>query len=92
MITSQTQTTIKYRLKVYSDRLIERPEAYFNAVFSNSSYYWRLIPSDTDQNFIQCESITLKCDPSIKNDLEGLFESITPDMYMSHSRSYVIVD
>tara|TARA_R110002012_G_scaffold244288_1_gene418980 strand:+ start:416 stop:670 length:255 start_codon:yes stop_codon:yes gene_type:complete len=81
---------IKYRLKVYSDRVVERPEAYFNAVFGSLSSYWDLVPSDLDENFIQCESIALEVDPTNKNELENQFDDITPEMYMSHSRSYVI--
>ena len=79
---------IKLRTRVYSDCEVRSPEAYFNRVFTNYHQYWNLIESD-DTNCILVEtSATYEYD---EDNIDDLYDSITPTMYESTSRSYVKV-
>ena len=79
---------IKFRTRVYSDCEVRSPEAYFSRVFTNYYQYWNLLESD-DTNCILVESTnSYEYD---EDNIDDLYDSITPEMYQSTSRSYVKV-
>ena len=78
---------IQYRLRVYSDTRIERPEAYYRAVYGEQySPYWDLV---------KVEGNCMICDSSVFNihesDIQTKFDSITPHLYESTSSTYRIL-
>ena len=78
---------IRYKIRVYSDRDIEYPEAYFQKTFGNYSQYWTPVSFDGPEMVV--ESSTIYTTPEDK--IETLFDRITPELYESTSRSYTIV-
>ena len=79
---------VKLKVRVYSDRQVKNPEAYFNATFGNYSPFWNLVPSD-NPNCILCE--TMNTYNPDTDDLASIYDRITPEMYQSTSRSYSFV-
>ncbi len=79
---------IKFRTRVYSDCEVRSPEAYFNRVFTNYYQYWNLIESDDTTCILVESSETYEYDV---DNIDDLYDSITPEMYQSTSRSYVKV-
>ena len=78
---------VQLRVRVYSDCEVRNPEAYFESVFHNHSQYWRMIESE-DSNCILCESVGLYDE---NENLPYIYNSITPEMFESTSRSFVRV-
>ena len=78
---------VKLRVRVYSDRDVDFPESYFNRVFGNHSQHWALLESDNPQ-CILCETYGTY---SQDDDLNVIYDEITPEMYQSTSRSYRVV-
>jgi len=84
-MTTTTQQ-VKLRTRVYSDMEVRSPQAYYNSVFGNHSQYWTLLESD-DVNCILVET-RVSYD---EDNIELVYDRITPEMYQSTSRSYVKV-
>ena len=81
----------KLRVRVYSDREVENPVAYYNATFRNYTQYWKLIENN-EPNCILCETpVSYDLDESDLSQLDDLYDVITPEMYQSSSRSYIKV-
>jgi len=79
---------IKFRTRVYSDVEVRNPESYYNSVFLDYMDQWQLLDSD-DSHCILVESrMSYEYD---ENNIELLYDAITPEMYESTSRSYVRV-
>ena len=79
---------IKFRTRVYSDCEVRSPEAYYTRVFADYYQFWTLVGSD-DPNCIVVESTnTYDLTP---DTLDEVYSRITPEMYVSTSRSYVKV-
>ena len=77
---------IKFKIKVYSDREIEYPAAYFNKTFQGFSQYW------TPISFNGAEMIVESNVHSTSEDkIEALFDRLTPEMYQSTTRSYRVM-
>ena len=82
--------SIRYRVKVYSDTEVRDPVAYFESVFRGHRDWWTLRQDiNTENNCILVESVPLTVES--KADIEPLYESITPEMYLSTSRTYRIL-
>ena len=82
---------IKFRTQVFSDVEVRNPEAYFHSVFCDYKDQWQLLESE-DSHCILVESRLFNIDENIDIDtIECLYDSITPEMYESTSRSYVKV-
>ena len=79
---------VKLRVRVYSDRPVDKPDVYFERVFEGYHDYWTQLESD-DENCILCE--TTKSYDFNTETLDDLYDSITPVMYQSSSRSYIKV-
>ena len=80
----------KLRVRVYSDCEVRNPQAYFTKVFQDYDQ-WELLTSD-DTNCILCQTKEqYDLDKDNLDQLDDLYDSITPEMYMSTSRSYVRV-
>ena len=80
--------TIQFITKVYSDREIERPEAYFNAVFGWDNPIWELV--EVIDNCMTVESVSFECETDGET-LDKLYKSVTPEMYESTSRAYRVL-
>ena len=81
-----TPDQVKLRVRVYSDRPVAKPDVYFERVFEGYYDYWTQLESD-DENCILCETkATYEFD---LDNIDDLYDSITPVMYESSSRSYV---
>ena len=81
---------VKLRVRVYSDCEVRNPQAYFTRVFQDYDQ-WELLNSD-DTNCILCQTKEqYDLDEHNLDQLDDLYDSITPEMYMSTSRSYVKV-
>ena len=81
---------IKLRTRVYSDCEVRNPEAYFTKVFQGYDQ-WKLLNS-TDPNCILVETNDVyELHQDELDQLDDLYDSITPEMYQSTSRSYVKV-
>ena len=79
---------IKFRTRVYSDVEVRNPEAYYHAVFCDYKDQWHLLNSD-DSHCILVESrVSYDYD---EDNIDDLYDAITPEMYKSTSRSYVKV-
>ena len=79
---------IKFRTRVYSDCEVRSPEAYFTRVFTNYFEYWKLIESDNTNCILVESTNSYEYD---EDNIDDLYDSITPEMYVSTSRSYVKV-
>ena len=79
---------VKLRVRVYSDRPVGKPDVYFERIFEGYYQYWTQLESD-DENCILCE--TTKSYDFNTETLDDLYDSITPVMYQSSSRSYIKV-
>ncbi len=85
---NQMTQQIKFRTRVYSDVEVRNPEAYYNAVFYDYKDQWHLLNSD-DSHCILVESrVSYEYD---EDNIDDLYDAITPEMYVSTSRSYVKV-
>ena len=78
---------VQLRVRVYSDCEVRNPEAYFDSVFRNYSPFWKMIPSE-DPNCILCETMNTYNEDE---ELGSIYDSITPEMFESTSRSFVRV-
>ncbi len=88
---NQMTQQIKFRTRVYSDVEVRNPEAYYNAVFYDYKDQWHLLNSD-DSHCILVESrTTYDFHPDELDQLDDLYDAITPEMYESTARSYVKV-
>lgn len=77
---------IKYRWKIYSDRNIEFPQAYFYGVFPQyQAHLWEIV--DVDGPCLTVE--TTSSYEVTQETLEPVFNSITPDVFVSTTRSYI---
>ena len=82
------QDQVKLRVRVYSDRPVAKPDVYFDRVFEGYYEYWTQLESE-DENCILCET---KASYELDMDnIDDLYDSITPVMYQSSSRTYVKV-
>ena len=82
---------IKFRTRVYSDVEIRNPEAYYNAVFYDYKDQWQLLESDAPNCILVQTTNSYDFHPDELDQLDDLYDVITPEMYQSTSRSYVKV-
>ena len=85
-MTTTTTQQVKLRTRVYSDVEVRNPVAYYNSVFGNHSQYWTLLESDDSH----CILVETRVSYDVEN-IELVYDRITPEMYQSTSRSYVKV-
>ena len=82
--------SIRYRVKVYSDTEVRDPIAYYSTVFRGFEQYWQLREDiNTENNCILVESVGFKVES--EDEIEPLYDKITPEMYQSTSRSYRVL-
>ena len=81
--------TIRYRVKVYSDTEVRDPVAYYHSVFRNHEDYWTLVNDNPESNCILVESCQFKVES--EEEIEPLYDKITPEMYQSSFRSYRVI-
>ena len=82
---------VKLRARVYSDTIVRNPEAYYHSVFFDYKDQWQLLKSD-DPNCILVETrVSYDYHPDELDQLDDLYDALTPEMYQSTSRSYVKV-
>ena len=79
---------IKLRTRVYSDTIVRSPEAYYNSVFFDYKDQWHLLNSDEPNCILVETRMSYEYD---EDNIDDLYDAITPTMYKSTSRSYVKV-
>ena len=77
---------IQFTVKVHSDRLIENPDGYFYGTFKTNPN-WSLVECVGQTMVVESRVFTVE---DVK-EIEPLFDSITPEMYQSTSRTYRVV-
>ena len=82
---------VKLRVRVYSDRVIDNPERYYDSVFSNHYQYWSQIDSEDDRCIVAETKASYDLNEDDLTPLKNLYSLITPHMLESTSRSYVKV-
>ena len=87
-MTSTNVQQVKLRTRVYSDVEVRNPEAYYNSVFGNYRDQWRLLESDDSHCILVETRVSYDYD---EDNIDDLYDAITPEMYVSTSRSYVSV-
>ena len=80
--------TIKFITRVYSDRPIENPEAYFGAVFGWNNRVWEMVNCEGSCLTVESQPFTCETD---RDTLDKLYQSVTPVMFESTSRSYRVL-
>ena len=86
----RSMNTIRYRVKVYSDTEVRDPIAYFSTVFRDHAEWWTLMDESGDPNCIMVESCGFKVES--EEEIEPLYDKITPEMYQSTSRTYRVLN
>ena len=81
---------VKLRTRVYSDTNVRNPEAYYNSVFFDYKDQWHLLNSDEPNCILVETRTTYDFHPDELDQLDDLYDAITPEMYQSTSRSYYI--
>ena len=79
---------VKLRSRVYSDVEVRDPEAYYNSVFYDYKDQWHLLESDDSHCILVETRVSYEYD---EDNIDDLYDAITPEMYESTSRSYVRV-
>ena len=79
---------VKLRTRVYSDVEVRDPEAYYNSVFYDYKDQWHLLESDDSHCILVETRVSYEYD---EDNIDDLYDAITPEMYESTSRSYVRV-
>lgn len=81
--------SIKYRVKVFSNRPITYPQAFYQSIFAGFDdwHFVKVIGTD-DYQGVLAETDVIQVEEEL---IESKFDSITPHLYHPHHRAYVDV-
>ena len=81
----KTMTKGRFQVRVYSDCEVRKPASYFHYTFGDYRSRWKLLQSD-HPNCILCESVD---EYDEDQDLQQIYDRITPEMYTSTNCRFV---